>query len=135
MYQYLYNQDMDDEEIQEKIDKFERDRKKEGKLENEAMGVYKRHIDIKEHCIDYLNECGTDCIDMEYVENCNYIISQNKNYELIIRKEEEILRELSTALTWISFRPIIYDEIEHFQTGVSYPFNARKSSMPPVIAT
>ena len=45
------------------------------------------------------------------------------------------MAELNQALSWISFRPVIYDEIEHFQTGVDYPFSKRKSSIEPSMAT
>ena len=51
------------------------------------------------------------------------MVGENKQYDIILAKKSEIDMELNIALNWISFRPVVYDEIEHFQTGVDYPFS------------
>ena len=92
------------------------------------LDYYKSHMKEKRKCKEYfkfLEECGDKCPkpDLEAVNQCNYLIGQGKDYEPVLKKFEEVEHELEVALRFITFRPIIYDEIEHFQTGVSYPFN------------
>ena len=81
-----------------------------------------------------MEECPDCDHELGFVEYCTFQLGLNKKYEYIIEKRDEITSELATALDTIQFRPVVYDEIEHFQTGVDYPFSSRKSSLPPSMA-
>ena len=74
--------------------------------------------------------CGKPCA--EQLATCEFRLSRNRDYNLLIAKVTEIEEELQDAFANIMFKPVVYDEIEYFSNGNVYPFKRRKNSLDAV---
>ena len=61
---------------------------------------------------------------------CQNLIDEEKDYSLVLEKITAIVDYLNLSLDFIHFKPVIYDEIEFFTTGTTYPYKRRKSDLP-----